>query len=213
MTDPLIDKLVADLSPRNPLVNLKLWMHCTACMVLIAAMILGFMGLRGDYAYAIQTGAMFWKPGLFFLAWLGSVMLITDISRPSGKIKEAHLIPLALGAGILIWQFTTQTTQYSFQTMFGSLQDGSVPYCLSVIMGGGGLALMMAWKFWFSKTASPHPTLLGFLAGISAGTLAATAYALHCDRDFALYVFVYYGLSILILSIVGSLLGKKLLRW
>lgn len=213
MTDPLIDKLVADLSPRNPLVNLKLWMHCTACLVLIAATILGFMGLRGDYIHAIQTGAMFWKPGLFFLAWLGSVMLITDISRPSGKIKGLHLIPLAFGAAILNWQFAAQTTQYSFQTMFGSLQDGSVPYCLSVILGGGGVALMMAWKFWFSKTASPHPTLLGFLAGISAGTLAATAYALHCDRDFALYILAYYGFSIFVLGMIGSLLGKKMLRW
>lgn len=213
MTDPLINKLVADLNPRKPLVNFNLWMHCTACLILITAMILGCMGLRGDYAQAIQTGAMFWKPGLFFLAWLGSLMLISDISRPSGKIKGLHLIPLVLGATLLVWQFAAQATQYSFQTMAKSLSDGSVPYCLSVILGCGSAVLAMIWKVWFRKTASPHPAFIGFLAGISAGTLAATAYAVHCDKDSIFYIFAYYILPIAALGILSSIMGKKFLAW
>lgn len=213
MTDPLIDQLVAELNPKQPLLNWKLWMHCTACLVMISAAVLAFMGLRGDYLSAMHSGALFWKPGMFLLAWVGSILLITDISRPAGAIKKLHLAPFVLAAAILIWQFATQMAHVSLETVKNSLQDGSAPYCLSIILGGGSVALMMAWKFWFSKTASRRPTLLGVLAGASAGTLAATAYALHCDRDNALYLSVYYGLPLLALGLFGALLGKKRLRW
>lgn len=213
MTDPFIDQLVNDLQPRKPLVNWKLWMHCTACLFMIAALILGFMGLRGDYINAMQTGAMFWKPGVFFLIWLGSVLLIADLSRPTGSLKKRHILPLGLALLIFLWQFTAQISQQSLQGMIESLQDKSALVCLPVIFVGGAMAMGMAWKFWLSKTASPHPALLGFLAGLSAGTLAATAYALHCDRDAALYISIYYGLPVLALGILGGFLGKKLLKW
>lgn len=213
MTDRLIQQLVSDLRPQKPLLNWKLWMHCTACLVMIAAAVLAFMGLRGDYLSAMNSGALFWKPGIFLLAWIGSVLLITDISRPAGGIKRVHLIPLILAGVILIWQLVIQTMHMPIEAVKNVLQDGSASYCLSVILGGGSVALMMAWKFWFSQTASPRPTLLGFLAGLSAGALAATAYALHCDRDVAVYVSVYYGLPVLGLGLLGSVLGKRLLRW
>lgn len=213
MTDPLIDQLVAELNPKQPLLNWKLWMHCTACFVTIAAAVLMFMGLRADYLSAMHSGALFWKPGIFLLAWIGSVLLITDISRPAGSVKKLHLVPFIFAGAVLIWQLATQAAHIPLEAVKSILQDSSAPYCLSVILGGGSVALMMAWKFWFSKTASPHPTLLGFLAGLSAGTLAATAYALHCDRDVAVYVSVYYGLPVLSLGLIGGILGKRLLRW
>jgi len=66
MIDPFIEKLVSDLKPKKPLANRMLWMHCTGCLVMIAALILGLIGLRGDYINAMQTGAMFWKPSYYF---------------------------------------------------------------------------------------------------------------------------------------------------
>lgn len=213
MTDPLIDQLVADLGSQKPLVNFKLWMHCTACLIMIAAAILTFMGLRSDYLSAMRSGALFWKSGIFLLTWIGSMLLITDISRPAGTIKKIHLFPFVCAVTILLWQLVAQSAHLSFEVIENSLSDGSAPYCLSAILGGGIIALMMAWKFWFSKTASPHPTLLGFLAGLSAGTLAAAAYALHCDRDTAFYVLAYYGLPVMGLGLLGSIMGRRLLRW
>lgn len=213
MTDRLIQQLVSELRPQKPLLNWKLWMHCTVCLVMIAAMILCFMGLRVDYISAVQSGSMFWKPGLFFLAWMGSLFLIVDLSRPNGSLKKRHLLPLAAAFIILIWQFFVQLRQSSFHGMAESLQDKSALVCLPTIFIGGAIAMGLAWNYWFSKTASPHPTLLGSLAGLSAGCLAAAAYALHCDHDAALYISVYYGLPVLGLGILGAVLGKRLLRW
>ncbi|MGE3624224.1 MAG: NrsF family protein [Bdellovibrionales bacterium] len=213
MTDRLIEQLVNDLQPKKTLVDLKLWMHCTACLVMVSVAVLMFMGLRGDYLSAMQNGALFWKPGIFLMTWIGSLLLITDISRPNGWLRKKHTIPLIAAVTLLIWQFIVQSRQLFLTDMTHSLSDGSALYCLSVIMGGGAIAMMMAWKYWFSKTASRYPVLLGALAGLSAGSLAAAAYALHCDHDVALYVSVYYGAPVLALSILGGFLGKRLLRW
>lgn len=213
MNDPLIDSLVKDLNPQKPLLNYMLWLHCTACLLLVAAMIIGFMGLRDDYTSAIQTGSMFWKPGIFLLTWLASILLIIDISRPTGSLKGLHTLPLIVSISIIGWQFIVQAHQYSFVETFAFLNDKSAFTCLPTIFIGGGFAMFMAWKFWLSKTASMRPIFLGVLSGLSAGSLAATAYALHCTKDAALFISVYYMLPILALSIIGGFLGRKNLRW
>ena len=213
MIDPFIEKLVGDLKPKKPLANRMLWMHCTGCLVMIAALILGLIGLRGDYINAMQTGAMFWKPSIFFFIWFGSILMITDLSRPGSSLKKQHIIPVLIGFLILLWQITSQISEYSFQAMIQSLNAKSAITCILIILVGGAMVMGMTWKFWLSKTASDRPMFLGFLAGLSSSTLVATAYALNCDKDSVLYIFVYYIFSILTLSLVGSILGKKFLQW
>lgn len=213
MNDPLIDSLVKDLNPQKPLLNYKLWLHCTACLLLVSLMIIGLLGLRDDYTIAIQAGAMFWKPGIFLLTWMASILLIIDISRPTGSLRGIHALPLIASIFIIGWQFIVQAHQYSLEEMFAILSDKSAFTCLPAIFIGGAFALIIAWKFWLSKTASMHPILLGVLSGLSAGSLAATAYAFHCTKDAALYISVYYMLPILALSVIGGFLGRKHLRW
>ncbi|MFN5589467.1 MAG: NrsF family protein [Holosporales bacterium] len=213
MNDTLIDKLVNDLAPQKPLLNYKLWVHCTSCLFLVAVMIIGLMRIRDDYLIAIQAGSMFWKPGIFLLIWLASILLILDISRPTGSLKRHHALPLIASALIIIWQFVAQAHEHSLAQILAFLRDKSAFTCLPTIFIGGGFAFVMAWKFWLSKTASPRPVALGALAGLSAGSLAAAAYALHCEKDAALYISVYYMLPIFALCMIGAILGKKNLRW
>lgn len=213
MTDQLIEHLVSDLKPQEPLIDSKLWLHCTMCLILITGIVLALMGLRADYPTALQDGAMLWKPGVFLLAWIGSILLILDLSRPIERIEKWHFVPLFLAGTILLWQLIVQLPYLFSSDTTLSLRDPNAIYCLSVIIGGGGIAMVISWKFWFSKTASPNPTTLGTLAGFSVGCLAATGYALHCDKDGILYIFIYYGIPILALSVIGNLLSKRLLKW
>lgn len=213
MTDQLIENLVSDLKPQESLVDSMLWIHCTVCLLMVAGVVLAMMGLRADYPTALQDGAMLWKPGIFLLAWIGSILLILDLSRPIERIEKWHFVPFFLAGTILLWQLIVQLPYLFSSDATLSLRDPNAIYCLSVIIGGGGIAMVMSWKFWFSRTASPNLTTLGALAGFSVGCLAATAYALHCDKDGILYIFVYYGIPILTLSVIGSLLSKRLLKW
>lgn len=213
MTDQLIERLVADLKPQDLLIDSKLWVHCTICLTVLAGAVLAIMGLRADYPNALENGAMFWKPGIFLACWIGSILFILDFSRPITKINKWHFTPILLAISVFLWQIIVQSPFFLTYEATMSLHDSNAIYCFAIIIGGGGMAMAISWKFWFTKTASPKPSTLGALAGFSVGCLAATAYALHCDKDGVLYIFVYYGLPILALTVFGSLLSKRLLRW
>lgn len=53
----------------------------------------------------------------------------------------------------------------------------------------------------------------GAAAGLLAGTVAATSYALACPESSAAFIFVWYSLGIAIVTGMGALLGPRLLRW
>ena len=214
MTDPFIEQLVQDLTPTKTMHAIRLWAHCSMCLAFMIAVVVVVLGLRADYLLALHTGVMIWKPGLFLAAWVGSLLLINDISRPTGGIKPWHWMPILGAGGGLVYQIIKQLSTVSASAVFSTLHDlVGAPVCLGVVSLGGAAALLMAWKFWFVRTASPYPALLGVLAGFNAGCLAAAAYALHCNRDSAVYVLIYYGTPIVLLSVFGGFLGKKELKW
>ena len=207
MNDLLIEQLTSDLKPVKPLRNVGLWQHCTMCLLIAIALILSILGIRPDWREAIQGGALLWKPAIFLLIWAASLFVVTDLSRPSGKVKILHLSPFLVAAAILLWRLISQEID------FNSLHSNTAYYCLSIIALGGAMAMTAAWFFWIKKTASPRPAILGALAGVNAGSLVAVAYALHCNQDSVLYLAAYYLVPLLILALTGAVLGKKMLNW
>jgi hypothetical protein len=53
----------------------------------------------------------------------------------------------------------------------------------------------------------------GALAGLAAGSISAVVYALHCTDDSLAFIALWYGLTIALCTVVGALLGPRLLRW
>lgn len=53
----------------------------------------------------------------------------------------------------------------------------------------------------------------GALAGLAAGALSATGYALHCVDDSVPFVALWYGGTIALCMLAGAALGPRLLRW
>jgi hypothetical protein len=53
----------------------------------------------------------------------------------------------------------------------------------------------------------------GALAGMIAGAVSATGYALHCVDDSLPFVALWYGGTIAFCTLAGALLGPRLLRW
>lgn len=53
----------------------------------------------------------------------------------------------------------------------------------------------------------------GALAGLVAGALSATGYALHCVDDSVPFVALWYGGTIALCTLAGAALGSRLLRW
>jgi hypothetical protein len=46
-----------------------------------------------------------------------------------------------------------------------------------------------------------------------AAALAATVYAAHCTDDSPLFVATWYSLAIAFVTVVGAVIGSRVLRW
>jgi hypothetical protein len=63
------------------------------------------------------------------------------------------------------------------------------------------------------KMAPTDLTRAGAVAGLLAGGVSATGYALHCTDDSLPFVALWYGGTIVLCTFAGAKLGPQLLRW
>lgn len=67
---------------------------------------------------------------------------------------------------------------------------------------------------WVMRLAAPtNLRRTGALAGLLAGGVSATAYALHCTDDSLPFVALWYGGTVILCTVTGAVLGARLLRW
>lgn len=63
------------------------------------------------------------------------------------------------------------------------------------------------------RTAPTDLVRTGAVAGLLAGAVSATAFALHCTDDSVPFVALWYGGTIVLCTLAGATLGPRLLRW
>jgi hypothetical protein len=127
--------------------------------------------------------------------------------RPAAELGRRRFLPLgvvAIVAAAAILQATLQPTLPAWRA--------DTPYCLVLIplFGLPGLLLLV------EAAKAQAPTDLraaGFLVGLLAGGISATAYALHCPNDDPLYLVASYLPAILITGLLGRMLGPRILAW
>jgi len=67
---------------------------------------------------------------------------------------------------------------------------------------------------WAMRGLAPtRPALAGAAAGLLAGAVATTVYALHCPEMGAPFLAIWYLLGMSMPATLGALLGPRLLRW
>lgn len=81
----------------------------------------------------------------------------------------------------------------------------SIPVLAAPLLGG------VLWAL--SSGATTSPGLTGALAGLVAGSAAASVYSLYCDKDMVLFVLPAYSSAIAVVVLAGVALGPRLLRW
>jgi hypothetical protein len=69
--------------------------------------------------------------------------------------------------------------------------------------------VMLALK----RGAPANPTLAGAVAGLAAGGLGASLYAIFCPIDNPLFVATWYSLAVGLVTLVCAWLGRRWLRW
>jgi hypothetical protein len=211
-TEDLITGLVADhaLQPgprpmrRNLLVAIIAGFAGSLTLLLIA------LGVRPD----ITTALTAWRFDLKWVVTLTLAIAATSValqlSKPTAKLPDAArplLLPAVLLAVAIISELVTIPSSVWLARMGvnGSMCVANILF-LSVLPFG---AVLLALR----EGAPASPTFAGMAAGLLAGALAATAYVLHCPEDSPLFVAVWYILAIGLMTLIGLLLGRHVLRW
>lgn len=176
----------------------------------IGVALLGF-GLRTDITEASAFISLALKIIFTIVVFgLASTYLIR-FARPGGE-RRALLMPLALPfLGIMALAAV-------------SLASAPRPHWQDMILGDQWLECLLsipviavvpfAIIIWAVRQAMPTDLQrAGALAGLAAGALSATGYALHCMDDSTPFVALWYVGTIALCTLGGWALGPRLLRW
>ncbi|MFD1106423.1 DUF1109 domain-containing protein [Sphingobium olei] len=211
-TDDLVRHLAADTRPvarnsvtRRLVAGMAVGGAGSAMIILIA------LGFRPDLGTAMR-GASFWmKWGYTFSLAVAALVMTAQLARPdSGRLRGLWLLamPVILLAGVGLLELVhTPSSQWLAMWLGQSWQ--SCPWLVLSLS-----APIFAGLLWsFRRLAPTRLRAAGATAGLSAGAFAATVYCLHCPEVSAIFVLTWYSLGIVLATLLGTVVGPRLLRW
>ena len=158
------------------------------------------------------TLPMFWVKELFCVALVAAgVFAVARLSRPGAAVGRVG--PLA-GAPILaMWLLAVAVLAVAEPEDRTDLIRGvswtECPYNIAILSAPVFAAIVWAMRGF----APTHLRRAGAAAGFAAGAIGALAYTLHCPELDAPFLALWYVAGILIPTVVGAIVGPRLLRW
>jgi hypothetical protein len=209
-TDDLIRTLAADsVQPAN--------LGQTLILGMVPALLTGLaflwttLGFRFDLAVAMLTPVSAMRIVLAAGLGIAALRIAFLLARPEGR-DSARLLPLAIfavvAAGLWLWAYVTAPGKVGPMIVTGE----TMIYCVIYIPLMSVLPVASI-LFMLRRGATTAPALAGFAAGLAGSGFAAATYALHCTEDSPLFYVTWYGLAILAVTLVSTVLGPRLLRW
>lgn len=211
-TDRLIDALSNNLEP----VQSGRLARTLALAIIVGAIaafcvMLATLGLRADFGDNAHLS--FFALKLVFATSLvaaGATLLI-HLMRPGRIGRGRHVLVLVPFVAIsmaalaaLMWE-----PPATWHVLLLGTQWATCLVCIPLFAAIPFAGLTRAVR-------SGAPTDLrrtGAIVGLVAGALGATAYAFSCPDDALPFVAVWYSAAIAICTLIGALLGPRLLRW
>ena len=210
-TDDLINSLLAEQGRPPARAQQILAVALPLSLIVSLLVFVVELRMRPDFLTALGT----WRY-LFKFATAGSIalfglVLLLEMARPEQSVRRALLwLPLALGPLVLSVAMEFMMLPAS---EWGASAIGFYPlYCLCLVPTIS-LAPMVAGLIAMRRGAPRSPTVAGAAAGFAAGGIGAFIYSMHCDNDSPFYVAIWYLGAIAIVTLVGALLGRRVLRW
>jgi hypothetical protein len=209
-TEALLDALAADT-----LVPWKLERSIQLALIvgnIIAGMMfLGGIGFRPDIVFAMGTTRFLVKFAVTLPLALTATAAMLRVARP-GAAFGIRGWALALSPTILMSAVLVELTKVPSALWGSTIMGTHAQNCLTLIplLSIGPLAcILLALR----KGASTRPGLAGAIAGLAASGIAATFYATNCTDDSPLFVVAWYPLAIGFVTLIGCLVGRRLLRF
>lgn len=174
-------------------------------------LLLLFLGVREDLALAVHW-PMFWLKLAFPLAMAGAALLAaTRLARPGVALGRAWLMlatPLAI-----VWAVAAGALLGSPPEERVALLLGQTWWLCPLLIAFLSVPAFIAGLWAMKGLAPTRPALAGAAAGLLAGALAAAVYALHCQEMAAPFLATWYLAGMLVPTLIGGVVGARLLRW
>lgn len=211
-TNELVNLLATGVqpAPRHAAAR-RLMLALAVSLPLALALMAVEWGVRPDLTTAIAR-PMFWVK-LLFPAMLAAVAFaaLWRLSRPGVGLGRAGLAVIAVllaveALGLAVWLAAPAAERPAL------LWGRSWRTCLWSIGAIGAPVLLGAFGV-LRSLAPTRPALAGAAAGLLAGGVGASVYALHCPELTAPFLAAWYVLGIALPVALGALLGPRMLRW
>jgi len=210
-TDQLIAALAADTKTVSKPIDHQLWIAIAGGAIVAALIFLFGIGPRSDISAALETPRFLYKYVLTLALFASAFGLILHLARP-GAVPKGWLAALAVPPVLLIASVIAELFLVPSSAWAMNLMGKNSIVCLVLIPVLSAAPLVAV--IWTLRNGAPtHPVLAGATAGLVSAGIGATLYATHCQDDSPFFVATWYGLAIIIVTVVGAFLGKRLLRW
>jgi hypothetical protein len=209
-TSSLIDLLASDQLPSG--LPAATWRKAVGtALVLTVSMVVGGWGLHADLQGLLHSASFQFK-NLWVLALaLCSGGLLWRHARPAQRDGYGMhgiglaLLAMALMGAITLWQAEPPARW--------NLLMGQSWWSCSLSIALISLPWLAVWMLYLRQMAPTHPTLSGASAGFLSGALATGLYTLHCSETSYAFFGVWYAAGMGLSSLIGAILGPRLLRW
>jgi hypothetical protein len=209
-TNDLISLLAED-APVSMRLGRRMTLALMIGVVISAALLLSTIGIRQNMAEAIETSRVLFKIGVTLVLAVAASCLVFAIGRPGVPLLVralALLIPLMLVIGAIGMEMMMTPSDSWAARMIGK----HAPFCVFFIPVLS-IAPLAGFMIALRNGAPENPGMAGAAAGLAASGIAAAIYAWHCPDDSPFFVATWYSTAIAIVTVIGYLLGKRLLRW
>ncbi len=208
-TDDLIRALAADASRPPATVAGRLSRGLPFGLAAATLLFALAFGPRPDIAAVADEPRFLFKIAVALLLAVTGGSAAVRLARPEADLPRLLLAAPALLLGLGVAGELATMPAAAWQAR---LIGNNAPVCL-VAIPLLALPLLAAGLFALRQGAPSRPAVAGALAGLLASGLAAGLYAAHCSDDSPLFVATWYTLATGIVTGLGALLGRRLLRW
>lgn len=209
-TDHLITVLSQDqVSPPN--VRARTIGFAGITLLLVAVFVQMLLGWRPNLIEAMQSPVTMMKWLLPLAAAIPAMLACLVLIDPQTRRTPIVWISVAAGIIAVAW-LAISLIQTPSVLLWPEMHGKSMSRCLISVILISVLPLAAA-LWWLREGASPSPLRSGALAGLAVGGLSAAIYASFCDEDAPLFFLTWYGLAIIVVTLAGAVIGKRVLRW
>lgn len=210
-TDDLINMLASgDVRPQ-PIPAARIVTPITLGLLVAIALTATLLGVRDNFLQELTLPA-FWVKFVFVIV-LASVG-VTATRRLSSPGVKADRVPVMLAVPfVIIWGIAAISLITAAPGDRVELFWGETWKVCPFLIAGLSLPIFVAILRVMRDLAPTRLRLAGAAAGLTSGAAAAAVYCLHCPELAAPFVGFWYVLGMLIPTLLGALIGPRVLRW